>query len=595
MLRGFRWQLGLLALAVILLGLALILRPRLPEQPTLPTPTPTVPAGPAISPTLIPPPEIEAPVIYREGLVGRVQRLNPLFAVLNPVDRDISSLIFEGLIGTNQYGEYVPQLAASWLISSDGLEYVFRLRQDVLWQDGQPFAAADVATTIGFLQAPGSILPEELTAFWRTVELELVDEYTVRFRLAQPLAAFLDYLRIGMLPAHVFNGLNVEQLPAHPFNLTPIGTGPYQLERLVTGPEGITAVHLRVAPVYRLRPEGSEEYTLERLEFQLYGSQALALEALQSGAIDGLGGVSQTDVIGLEQAQVVNSQIGLEPTVGIVLFNWESAHTQAFRDERARRALIQGADRIGLVNRHLSGQAVPADSPFIPGSWAYVGPLRWPDYNPQAASDLLSEISFAPPATEAPADEATPAPAPDTEAAATAMPEPTATPLPEYDFALLCDDAPAPASLCQELAGQWAQLGLRVGFESVSAAELDARLKAGEFDVALAEISFSPRVDPDPYIFWHQGQYQTGQNFAGVNDRRTSELLEQARRDPNGIHRALYYKDFQYTFLVRSLAMPLYYPVYEYALSPRLNGVQLGYLSTPADRFRTIKHWQIAG
>jgi peptide/nickel transport system substrate-binding protein len=163
-----------------------------------------VPTGPAISPTLIPPPEIEAPVIYREGLVGRVQRLNPLFAVLNPVDRDISSLIFEGLIGTNQYGEYVPQLAASWLISSDGLEYVFRLRQDVLWQDGQPFAAADVATTIGFLQAPGSALPEDLTAFWRTVELELVDEYTVRFRLAQPLAAFLDYLRIGMLPAHVF-------------------------------------------------------------------------------------------------------------------------------------------------------------------------------------------------------------------------------------------------------------------------------------------------------------------------------------------------------------------------------------------------------
>jgi peptide/nickel transport system substrate-binding protein len=554
-----------------------------------------VPTGPAISPTLIPPPEIEAPVIYREGLVGRVQRLNPLFAVLNPVDRDISSLIFEGLIGTNQYGEYVPQLAASWLISSDGLEYVFRLRQDVLWQDGQPFAAADVATTIGFLQAPGSALPEDLTAFWRTVELELVDEYTVRFRLAQPLAAFLDYLRIGMLPAHVFNGLNVEQLPAHPFNLTPIGTGPYQLERLITGPEGIAAVHLRVAPVYRLRPEGSDEYTLERLEFQLYESQASALEALQVGAIDGLGGVSQTDVIGLEQAQVVNSQIGLEPTVGIVLFNLESAHTQAFRDERARRALIQGADRIGLVNRHLSGQAVPADSPLIPGSWAYVGPLRWPDYNPQAARDLLSEISFAPPPTEAPAEEATPAPTPETESAATATPEPTATPLPEYDFALLCDDAPAHASLCQELAGQWAQLGLRVGFESVSAEEIDARLKAGEFDVALAEISFSPRVDPDPYIFWHQGQYQTGQNFAGVNDRRTSELLEQASRDPNGIHRALDYKDFQYTFLVRSLAMPLYYPVYEYAFSPRLNGVQLGYLSTPADRFRTIRHWQMTG
>ena len=316
------------------------------------------------------------------------------------MDRDITSLIFEGLVGTDAYGEYMPLLASSWTISRDGLEYVFRLREDVLWQDGLPFGAADVAATIALLQAPGDVLPGELSDFWGTVELELLDEYTVRFRLAQPLAAFLDYLRIGILPAHVFNGLRVEQLPGHPFNFSPIGTGPYQLEDLVGDENGITAVNLRVAPVYRLRPEGQQGYALERLTFRLYADQPAAVAALNGGEIDGLGGVDQMDLLGLEQARAIDTEIGLQPTLGVVLFNWESARTLAFRDERTRRALITGADRAGLVNRHLTGEAVLADSPIVPGSWAYAGPLNWPAYDPQAAAEILTNISFAPPPTE---------------------------------------------------------------------------------------------------------------------------------------------------------------------------------------------------
>jgi len=44
---------------------------------------------------------------------GRDSQLNPLLAVYNPVDRDITSLIFEGLTATNAYGEIEPRLAES--------------------------------------------------------------------------------------------------------------------------------------------------------------------------------------------------------------------------------------------------------------------------------------------------------------------------------------------------------------------------------------------------------------------------------------------------------------------------------------------------
>ncbi len=590
MLRGLKWQLLLLTLAIILLGGAILLQPGQPEEAPPQPPTPTVTPAPAAAlPTPLPPQAMDSPVVFREGVVGQVQRLNPLYADLNPVDRDITRLIFEGLVTTNAYGEYQPLLAAEWLIASNQLEYVFRLRQDVLWQDGLPFTAADVAATVALLQSTDSALPEDLVAFWRTVELEVLDEYTVRFRLAQPLAAFLDYLRVGILPAHVFGGLPGSLLPGHPFNLSPIGTGPYQLEAITGDDTGVTSVSLRAAPAFRQRPEGRGSYAMERLVFRMFRSQEDALAALRAGEIDGLGGVDATTVTDLEQAGIIHTHLSLAPILGVVLFNWESAHTAAFRDQRVRQALIAGTDRMGLVNRHLSGKAVAADSPLIPGSWAYRQVDAWPAYDPVVVRESLGAITFARP---------TPTPEPTLTPAAEETPEPTLTPTeppPIYDFGLLCSDDPLHVAVMTDLASQWSQLGLDVRLEAVPLQEFYRRLEEGDFDVALVELSLSPRVDPDPYAFWHQGQYPDGQNYAGINDRRSSELLERARRDPNGIHRAEYYAEFQQVFASRTLAMPLYYPVYAYAVSARFEGIEIGYMSTPADRFFSLAGWRPVG
>src|SRR5690606_32746272 len=143
---------------------------------------------------------------YREALVGNVQRLNPLFAPLNPVDRDISSLIFEGLTETNAYGEPQALLAVDWTISSDGLEYTVRLREEVLWQDAVPFNADGLGYTMSALRSSESPGVPELGEFWRTVETEKLGEDLVRFRLTQRPGRFLDMLRIGILPAHAPEG-----------------------------------------------------------------------------------------------------------------------------------------------------------------------------------------------------------------------------------------------------------------------------------------------------------------------------------------------------------------------------------------------------
>lgn len=549
-----------------------------------------------------------------EGVVGEIRKLNPLLATYNPADRDITSLIFEGLMTTNDYGEIVPDLAASWSVTSDGLEYLVALRDDVLWQDGLPFTAEDVVFTMQLMSTPDFPGAAALYEFWRTVEVTALDTHTVHFRLTQPLASFLDQLCIGIVPAHVLQGTPPGELDNHPFNLSPIGTGPYQIETLTASGGRIDGIQLRVAPVYRQRPEGQDGFALDRVIFRTYPTPEAALDAFKNGEINSIGQIPvelQSDarsVPGLSLYTTIRSH------VGILIYNWDRDAVRFVRNPRVRLALAQAVDRTGLVRQHLSGAAVPADSPLVPTSWAYLPDTKWPVYDPVNAQATLdtANVDLSPiqvPAEEAPAEDDTGAAdaqddsaddetagepdQADGEAAQDPTPTPEPTPQPDLALALtiLTRDDPALVALVRDIAASWEQIGFTVEVEAVSADALRARLEAGDFDAALVEYNFEPNADPDAYVFWHQGQHENGQNYGAMSDRRISEALENARRDPYGVNRIVHYHRFQQLFAERAPALVLYNPLYIYGADTRLDNVQLGFLSSPSDRFRHIQDW----
>ncbi len=595
MLRGYRWQLLALLLSAILFGVSLVLRSSdttppppaaTPESAASATPDnivipPTTVASPAPSPAFTP---ASTNGSYTEALVGKVQRLNPLFASLNPVDRDISSLIFEGLTRTDSYGEPVPALADRWIISSDGLQYVFFLRQDILWQDGVPFTAADVMYTMSLLRDPNFPGDPDLGAFWRTVETEQLGDYLIRFTLAQPLGNFLDRLQIGILPEHALRGTTAAQLANHPFNLTPIGTGPYQLEALHTS-DGVNVdeVALRAAPVFRQRSEAQQHaYALDRVTFKLYDNASDAINALQNSQVDGYAGRDRTERVPLfNAANTVDLDMhnALEDTLGVIIYNWNK--DTYFKDQRLRTALETGVDRTSTIERTMSNIASEADSPLVPGSWAYLSGLQWPAYDPNQARQLLLTTS------QRLQREAT-------QPGAAVTAEPTSSGGALFTFSILTPNDPSLVNLTNEIATQWSQLSLNVTVDAVDPDTYQARLKAHDFDAALVEYSLGSSADPDVYAFWHEGQYPDGKNYGDMSDTRISELLEKARQDPFGINRVGYYQDFQRVFVDHAVALPLYYPLFTFATAPKVKGVQLGFIASPADRFRNIGDWSIA-
>jgi peptide/nickel transport system substrate-binding protein len=119
-------------------------------------------------------------------------------------------------------------LATSWDVSPDGLTYTFKLRQDVDWQKGfGHFTANDVKASFDRVKAPETKSPFA-GSISMLKEVQVVDDYTVKFILSEPYAAFLQLLT-DYRAGPIVNMKAVQQY-GQDYAWNPIGTGPYQFE-----------------------------------------------------------------------------------------------------------------------------------------------------------------------------------------------------------------------------------------------------------------------------------------------------------------------------------------------------------------------------
>ena len=77
------------------------------------------------------------------AIVADPGHLNPAITT-SGATHAASELIYNGLLGRDERGDPVPELAESWQVEQGGAVYRFRLRDGVKWHDGKPFTAADV-------------------------------------------------------------------------------------------------------------------------------------------------------------------------------------------------------------------------------------------------------------------------------------------------------------------------------------------------------------------------------------------------------------------------------------------------------------------
>jgi len=506
--------------------------------------------------------------IYTEGLAGAPQYINPLLAQYNPVDQDLAALIFSGLTRTDDQGELQPDLASNWTVSPDGLVYLFQLRSDVRWSDGEPLDADDVLFTMGLMQDPEFPGVPYLGTLWRTVKVEKVDDHAVRFHLEQPLPTFADFTTIGILPEHVLGNVSARDLSTLPFNIQPVGTGPFLLQS-ISAERALLVPNPRYVPPPGTRNARREQPYLAGIEFRFYPTYERLLTAYQSGEVQGISYVPPylfPDAAALDSLNLYTTRLSGYQLVYLNLQNSESS--PFFQDPRVRQALLLGLDRQALIDKALYGQGIVANGPIRPWSWAYDSELPPAQHDPLQAEALLAEANWV-----------------DTDG--DGIRDKNGHP---FKFTLLTGDDPIFAQLGYAMAEQWERLGISVQVEPLGAG-LSDHLRARDFQAVLVELLLYG--DPDPYPLWHQTQIEGGQNYGGWDNREASEALEQARYLTDRDQRKGYYDEFQRIFVQEVPALIIAYPTYTYAIDESVRNVQIGPMVGPADRFRTFPDWYI--
>jgi len=551
-MKKLRWQLLIIFLTGLVVGILL-----LGEQPQQ-----------VVSPMSSPEPVKGG--VYTEALIGSLVRLNPLLNSSNAPDRDVSRLIFSGLMRYDGNGAPQPDLAESWGFSKDGTIYTLNLRKNAVWHDGQPVTADDVIFTLGLIRKGADIIPVDLQDFWKDIEAVRLSDLVVQFRLPEAFAPFPDYLGFGILPKHLLDGKSIEQIIDLNFNIEPVGTGPYRFDHLITENSEIKGIALAAFKDYY----GDKPY-IDEMVFRYYPDGPAALQAYRDGQVQGIGSVPQEilqDVLSEQNLQIYTAR---KPELSMVMFNLKNPEAAFLQDPKIRKALLIGLNRQSIVDRLLMGQAVIADGPILPDTWAYYSGLKRVEYDPEAAKTMLKEAGYILP----------------NETDIVRKKDEVA-----LRFQMAYPDDDRHQAIAEMIKKNWIALGVDVSLEPVPYESLlKDRLDARDFQAVLVDLNLSRSPDPDPYPFWDQGQATGGQNYTQWDNRVASEYMEQARVTFNLQERARFYRNFQILFTQELPALPLYYPVYTYAVDNDIQGVRVGPLFDTADRFENVTAWFLAG
>lgn len=292
------------------------------------------------------------------------------------------------MIYSSASGELTPWLATGYEWSDDLTTLTFTLRDDVLWSDGEPFTASDVAFTYNLLKtAPGvnsTVLPALVGGTAYVDSITAVDDATVEFKFNRPYTPGLyELIAQNIVPEHIWK--DVTDVVAFT-NDNPVGTGPFtQITSFAS-----QAYELGKNPNY-WQP-GKPAF--KGIVWKAFADANAMSLAMADGAIDWSNlaiGDPQRNFVDRDPA---NRYFILEegPNMGILAMMTEH---EPFDDPNVRKAISMAInrDQVSLIGE--AGVVSPADVTGLTEfyqSWKVDDPAAlsdWATYNVDKANELL--------------------------------------------------------------------------------------------------------------------------------------------------------------------------------------------------------------
>lgn len=316
-------------------------------------------------------PEGEVTFLSAENLSGRWDPFNHTILGQDRLQR----ASYETLVQVDENGEFVPGLAIEWENTTPET-WRFKLRENVLFHNGEEMTAEDVKASIEYVSNPeiawSLAFPNRFTA-------EVIDKYTVDINTDSPFAPMLGLLSTGaagvVAPASAIEDGSIDEQF--------IGTGPYEWVSYEGEDSG---VKLTAFADYWGEQPFIKDYT-----FRYVGDSQTRLAALKSG---------QADIIDRVEPHQI-AEIENDPNLEINRTDTVESKWLAFRAAKApmdnatlRRAIAHAINVEEIVDVLLSGSGTVNTSYFSPAHHYHADSPTFPEYDPEKAKELLAEAGY---------------------------------------------------------------------------------------------------------------------------------------------------------------------------------------------------------
>ena len=593
--------------------------------------------------------------IYIEGVKGQPRFINPIYAI-NDVDRDLTELLFSGLMKYDSQGKLIQDMAENYTIKDQGKVYEFCVKQDIIWSDNKEFSVDDIIFTIKTIQNPDYKSP--LRANWIGVEVKKVSDQCLYFKLQQPYAGFLERLTLKILPKHIWQDISPQNFVLSLYNLQPISCGPYKLQAINQNKSGI----IESLDLEKDQNYFDREPYLSQISFIFFEQEQDIIQAAEQNKINGFSLVSPENYNKIKSNNFSEYSFVL-PRYFAIFFN--SNQQKILVDKEIRKALNYGTNKQEIIEKALMGRGEAVDSPILPKIYGQEILSEIYEYDTEKAKEILEKQGFKTGDTGIrrkiikkepsfqfkqrldvgskgeevialqeclgkdeqvyPDKEVSGYFGSKTKSAVIKFQEKyrkdvldpydlksgtgtvgkstrkklneicfeTEPEIISLEFSLITVQDPVLKNAAEIIKEQWSKIGVE--------------LKIQEFPISALQYDFiKPRnyemllfgevlgVIPDPYPFWHSLQKRDpGLNLSLYENKKTDKLLEQARESMDQKIRQEKYQEFQKILIEEAPCVFLYSANYIYLSSPEVKGIGTGLIVDPSKRFSNIEDWHI--
>lgn len=495
-----------------------------------------------------------------EGLIGTPRFINPVIAI-SDTDRDISSLVYSGLLKINSDGEITEDLAESYSISEDGLIYNVKIRDDAFFHDGEAVTVDDLIFTIKQTQDPKIKSPKRPN--WDGVLIEKINDKEIEFILSQPYSPFIYNLTLGILPQHIWENISSDEFAFSKYNLEPIGSGPFVVKKVNTNSDGI---------IEKYKLEAYKNYTLgepyiQNIDFTFYKNENELRQAIEKGSVTSGHSLSPKIVSEINLKNNVLMTSTFSRTFALYFNKTES---DILKDETIREVLNSFTPKDLVVDQILASYGNTIESPA-----------------PAELSSIESSIS------KISAEEARLK----LEEAGWEIGEDgiyikeNDDSITRFSFSVSTANVSELVEVTEFLANEYRKIGAEINVKIFEPNDLTLNvIRPRDFE----SILFGQVVnrDLDLYAFWHSSQRNDpGLNIAGFTNIDADGALEKLRATFDKDEQKEALQIFEKEVINDLPAIFLYSPNFIYIVSDKLNLEVPKNIVTSSDRFADIEKW----